>query len=305
MFLIYNLDARVEEGPQARYNRPSLAPRQECNLTDLRLRLTNVLLALVLLALLTVIGMLATDARSGPLDPPGTPAETDGVRLPGTPIGEQTVISEPGHYYLTKDIQVVGASTALLILASDVSLDLGGFTVRGEDLEGSWGIRFTTFATKPADVRIYNGTIRNFQFGIDTSGGERILIDNVYVTSNARGFHLGDKTILSGCAALSNTETGIYLPGDNSTVRDCVSSFNDSDGIAVAGNSNQVERNQTWNNGNEDMRDAGPGIVNQFRANSAERIVLRVGGMAYVVNNQCISPILNPSGNFLSGNIFC
>ena len=51
-----------------------------------RFRITNVLLALVLLALLAVILMLATGVRGGPLDPGGAPGSTPGVRLPGTPI---------------------------------------------------------------------------------------------------------------------------------------------------------------------------------------------------------------------------
>jgi hypothetical protein len=45
-------------------------------MTSIHHRTTQILLALVLVALLAIIAMLATGVRGGPLDPPGTPAPT-------------------------------------------------------------------------------------------------------------------------------------------------------------------------------------------------------------------------------------
>jgi hypothetical protein len=49
-------------------------------------RTNTILLVLILAAGIGIIAMLAPGARGGPLDPPASPASTDGVRLPGTPI---------------------------------------------------------------------------------------------------------------------------------------------------------------------------------------------------------------------------
>ena len=97
-------------------------------------RATNILLLLVLAVGVAIVAMLATGVRGGPLDPPaGTPGSTNGVRLPGTPISGPTVVSAPGHYYLTQNISVTGSVNAITISADDVSLDLGGFTLSGTD----------------------------------------------------------------------------------------------------------------------------------------------------------------------------
>lgn len=273
-------------------------------MSALRFRLTNFLLALVLLTLIAIVAMLATDARGGPLDPGTPPQSTDSVRLPGTPVSASMVIFTPGHYYLTRDIAVTGADTGFIIAASGVSLDLGGFSIQGDDSAGSYGIRFDSFED-PVDVRIYNGMIRDFNIAIDTTSGERILIDGVHAASNVRAFQLEGQSVLQNCTAIRNTETGIYVPGDNSFVQDCTSALNTLDGIAVAGNSNVVERNLVWNNGGDDVKDVGPGIVNVFRGNSTGNIVLRNGGMARVVDNQCLTAIATPTGNFLAHNAFC
>src|SRR5262245_54285864 len=113
-------------------------PRRSPRMSALWQRTNTLLLALVLLALLAVIAMVALRVEGGPLYPTDPPGPTDGVRLPGTPINSQTTISAPGHYYLTRDINVPGAATAINITASNVSLDLGGFTVSGNDTSGSF-----------------------------------------------------------------------------------------------------------------------------------------------------------------------
>lgn len=272
-------------------------------MSALRFRTTNFLLALVLLALGTLIAMQAADVRGGPLDPPAAPASTDSVRLPGTPISSQMTISSPGHYYLTRDINVTGAQAAITISASNVSVDLGGFTLDGDDAAGSYGVRVVGAVS---DIVVSNGTVRDFQFGLIAEDASRVKIDRVHAASNVRGFHLGDSQVLSNCTAINNTETGIYLPGDSSTVKDCESIDNGSDGIAVAGGLNVVIRNQSRRNGNEDLRDAGtPFTGTVMRENVVRNIILKVDGYAYVIDNTCVGAIADPGGNFLSGNTFC
>jgi hypothetical protein len=257
-------------------------------------RTNTVLLVLVLLALLAIIAMLALRVEGGPLDPTNPPGPTDSVRLPGTPITGQTTISTPGHYYLTRDVTVTGGQIAITINASNVSLDLGGFTVGGNDAVGSWGIYV---AGVQSDIRISNGTVKDFQFGLDAGDDTRVQIDGVNAVSNVRGFQIGHYQVLTDCHAMFNTETGIYVPGGESTIRDCTVIGNAGDGISLGPlTGNLVERSFVLGSG-ASIRDTGN--FNTLGENVVGSIVLGNNGGAKVVDNVCISgaAIINPGGN--------
>ena len=89
---------------------------------------------------------------------------TDSVRLPGTPISGPTTITQPGHYYVTRDITAAPGSTwAIMIDADDVSIDLGGFTLSGDDTIGSAGLFVQASRQR---ISISNGTVRDFAAGV-------------------------------------------------------------------------------------------------------------------------------------------
>lgn len=213
-------------------------------------RTTNILLILVLAAGIGIAAMLATSGRAGPLDPQGTPASTDSVRLPGTPISGQTTISAPGHYYLTRNITVPGAATAITITASNVSLDLGGFTIAGNDAVGSFGINVFGLVE---NVEIRHGTVRDFHFGLSTLGAAPARLVDVHAVSNVRGMQVDARTSLLDCTSTGNTETGIYLPNGAGLVRGCIVSFNAFDGISVSNFSTVVERSTIFANASADF----------------------------------------------------
>jgi parallel beta-helix repeat protein len=208
-------------------------------------RVNAILIVMVLLAAVALIALEATRTEGGPLDPPSAALQTDGVRLPGTPIDRPTTISAPGHYYLTRDVEVFGAVTAITIASSNVSLDLGGFMIDGSDTVGSVGI--TTFGSIE-NVEIVNGRVRDFHIGIST-GSLVTRIDNVHVSSSIRGFSaLGNETVLSNCSATQNDETGIYFPGSDGVIQNCSVISNVKDGISLAGSRNLVVQSVIGNN---------------------------------------------------------
>src|ERR1017187_359451 len=93
------------------------------------MKCTNHSIALILILGLSVSPIFA----QGPLTPPGPPAPTMKTLSqvePRTPITNTTAvtISSPGSYYLTTNITVT-AGDAITITASQVTLDLNGFTV--------------------------------------------------------------------------------------------------------------------------------------------------------------------------------
>lgn len=189
------------------------------------------------LAVVTVLA-IAGAASGGPIDPTGGPGSTDSVRLPGTPVEGPTTISTSGHYYLTRDISVTGAANAIVVNASNVSLDLGGFTIDGDDTPGSHGILAQSSALNFA---LSNGTVTDFHVGVKLIGSNP-RVDDVHVISNIRGMEVQSFTAtITDCSAKSNTEAGIYLLGERTLITRCHAASNNGPGFALGGNENMLD----------------------------------------------------------------
>jgi hypothetical protein len=99
------------------------------------------------------------------------------------------VIKKPGLYILKKDLVLADAnSTAILIDASDVTIDLGGRVLSSgaaqDSTNASYGIRTVSYA---ANITPRNGTLRNFHQGASIYNGGflgRILVENMTAANN-------------------------------------------------------------------------------------------------------------------------
>ncbi len=222
-------------------------------------------LALVLTVLLAV-GPVALIAQ-GPLSPPGPPEPTlktleqveprvDVSTLPGDGAALH-IISRSGSYYLSKNLTLGKTNDAIRIVASNVTLDLNGFSIGGPFFPKSTGAAVDAGTTSLQAVRIRNGSIKGIGMGIDASGVSQASIDNVRVTGcteaafklghgcrvvdcvaaeNGAGFSasLKDRCSFLNCSALGNTGSGINVGGDGSIVN-CVASDNGQYGIYTRG----------------------------------------------------------------------
>ena len=84
---------------------------------------------------------------SGPLDPGGPPAaimkSLDQVR-PGTPITTiPCIIATPGYYYITGHLTCYSASQGIYVTATNVTIDLCGFTLDKSPPGSASGTRTT------------------------------------------------------------------------------------------------------------------------------------------------------------------
>lgn len=259
---------------------------------------TNILLVLVLAACAILIAMVATGVRGGPLDPPGPPGQTAAVRIPGTPISGPTTISSSGHYYLTNNV-TIGLGIAITINADAVTLDLGGFSLDGTDTAGSYGV---SLSGSRRNIRIMNGTISDFQFGVDAGDDQLVAIEDVQITSNVRGLQLGHASRASDCMVSDNTETGIYITGERSLVSECSVVLNDVDGIATAASLasvNTIERSIVVGNSGKDIRLQAP--FNTIRDNRVFSVALD-SGLNQVIDNECSGGIIdeaNPGNSYV------
>jgi len=177
---------------------------------------------------------------AGDLDPPAAPSAggtmktLDEVepRMPipasDTPVSSFN-ITQSGSYYLTGNRSCSG--NGILVSASNVTIDLMGYTLDGSGSTGS-GI----YMSGRSNVEIRNGTVWNFGysgingFGSISSKGHRVI--NIRAVSNGQ---------LNG--------GGIVLAGSNHLVKDCTATGNATDGIWVS-NSSTVTGNTCYSNGN-------------------------------------------------------
>jgi parallel beta-helix repeat protein len=234
------------------------------------------MLVLVFLALLGVLAMLARDAYTGPLDPPGAPASTDGVRLPGTPITSIPItITQPGNYYLTRNLTIAPAENGITIASDNVTLDLNGFMLDGNN------VGLTGVVSDTRGVTVRNGTARRWtQHGFNLFGfvSQSVILENVHAHQNvlngivvtngsitgctARENNLGVQALLSSVTRCTAADNVVGFDVQNSSLSECASSSNSAYGISALA-----------------------GAVVEGCASSNDQIGIRIGDSAYAHHN--------------------
>ncbi len=168
----------------------------------------------------------------------------------GNPVGFD--ITEPGSYVLTGGVTNCGSATAAIkVSATDVKLDLDGFTIDGVDAVSTFGI----LALPDMDgFKVSNGTVQDFETGIRL-GGKASKASGLTVQSNVTGIDaLFDVTTgrsiantISNNFVLANTGIGIDANHDNKISNNTISA--NAGGGILALNGNTVSGNTLTNNG--------------------------------------------------------
>ncbi len=214
---------------------------------------------------LALIAVLAGIVNAGPLDPPGAPDSTDGVRLPGTPVSSLPFsIEKPGSYYVTRDLTMASSGNGIIIAADDVTIDLNGFTLRGGDT-GAAGI--SNAGVERTNLTIRNGVIRDWTSdGIQLEPARHGLIENVQAFSNTGvGVFVGNEFILRNVEARENTVGGVRLFGNNSLVSESVMSANLGYGIRAQSAFSVIRDNVVADNTTDGILvGAGASVIGNF-----------------------------------------
>jgi hypothetical protein len=171
-----------------------------------------------------------------------------------TPI----VISEPGSYVLGENILAIPNQHGIEITASDVTLDLNGFTIQGNGEVGSLdGIHI---AADRANIAILNGTVRDFfGVGIDGIQADNCRIDGVRVFNNGGvGIRLRLNAVMTRCSAWSNGAQGLVV-SHNSVVRDSNAYENGAAGFLLGVNT-AATNCAAWENAGDGF-DSGNGAA--------------------------------------------
>lgn len=194
---------------------------------------------------------------AGPLNPPAGPITSTGKTLtevepriainatntPGDNDATPSVykITQSGSYYLTGNISLVNAKSAIEIATGGVTLDLNGFTISG--FGGVTGIFVTNAAADHINIR--NGRVVNFLSGGVVADVSDVTVDRIAVqTCGAVGIRAGMRAQITHCSAVDcHTNAPGINAGSSSIVHDCIANGNSLGGISVG--SSSVVRNCT------------------------------------------------------------
>ena len=182
-----------------------------------------------------LLGCLGPALGQGPLVPPGPPGPTmkslDQVE-PRIPISSLPItISQPGSYYLTRNLLGVAGQHGITINGPQVSIDLMGFELRG--VPGSLSGIHMNPAGSP---HIRNGSVVHWgQDGINGANGSGGIIEDLRVFNNGRhGISFNSGSHIRKSIAGTNGEVGIIVNNDVE-IAECVSTGNGTHGIQAFG----------------------------------------------------------------------
>ena len=188
-------------------------------------------------------------AWAGPIDPPagavsatyktlGEVEPRTAINATNTPGDAESLyrITQPGSYYLTGSLTGVVGKHGIVIAASDVTLDLMGFDLRGVAGMGAFdGV--TSGVASLRNITVINGSITGWGGdGVDlaTLAAQHVRLDGVRASDNAgRGIRLASNSTLTDCSATANLGDGISVL-DSCSLQDCTASSNGIWGIVAA-----------------------------------------------------------------------
>jgi hypothetical protein len=190
---------------------------------------------------LVLVGLGAVIA--GPLNPPAGPVAPTYKTLselePRTAVqslaGDATaqhVITQPGSYYLTGPITGVSGKYGIRIAANDVTIDLCGQTMNGNNA-GTRAIVVDQAGWRGITIR--SGILSNWvTIGLDAAAGVGCRFESLQVrgTGTGTGLVAGQGSLVTGCSATANP-AGI-LTQASSLVSDCIAEANSFSGIQIA-----------------------------------------------------------------------
>jgi len=180
-------------------------------------------------------------------------------------------IIQPGSYYLSGDVAGIAGKHGIEIVASNVTVDLMGFSLRGS--EGSLGgVRVTQ--ANAENVALRNGIVSGWGLaGVDLAAGldnVGCIVEHVQSTGNLGvGINASSRAIIRHCSARGNGTMGISTgvrslieqslaegnaisgisAGFGTMVRACTSTRNEREGISTANACQVIECSVIENNG--------------------------------------------------------
>lgn len=154
-------------------------------------------------------------------------------------------ISNPGSYIVVKDLIVAQTGKhAITIESDDVTVDLGGHTIKGPG-KTAGNVGSGIYINGAENVTVKNGTIRDWRkFAINASSSNYCRFENITCRENYTGIATGNNCILINNICTNNSEEGIWCYG-GSVVKNNVCSNNKT---GILANGSHLENNTCTGN---------------------------------------------------------
>jgi hypothetical protein len=191
---------------------------------------------------------LTSRAGAGDLNPPPGPISPsmkpldqiepriaiNSANTPGTATATFR-ITQPGSYYLTGNVQGESGKNGIEIDASNVSIDMMGFTLMG--VHGSLRGIFSN----SSNITIRNGTVQawgsdGINLSVSTQPSISLLEHVKVIQNNGRGIQTTLFARVHSCIAEGNTDIGVFAFA-RSVITDCIATSNNRTGIESGGES--------------------------------------------------------------------
>lgn len=255
-----------------------------------------------------VVGLLvavpgAALASDGVLEIHHACATTTGC-FPGDTAGYPVTITGSGSHQLTSNLVVPNASTtAILIQQSDVTIDLGGFTISGGNVCSGTPLACTAVGTGDGvavdlvnsreGVTLRNGEVRGMgRYGVLL--GNRSTVERVKASHNgSRGFSLGYAVRVTDCVAFRNLQWGFTMSAGNVVATGCFAHQNGIDGFS-GGQAVVLTNGEALSNGGNGIG-LGPGSVVSHSTSTGN------GAIGILVSTAGLVESSHASGNASAG----
>jgi hypothetical protein len=187
-------------------------------------------LTVAVLAIMFLSRGAAPASAEGEIYVIGVPVIGVGTPIPSVPY----TITRPGFYYLNKNLASPGTGFAITIAASEVTLDLMGFSLTGPSPENGVGIHIKE---NLKNVEVRNGQINYFWFGIESEFSSSGNYNGNYRFANLKinGCHFGmmlypsvHGLIMTGCQATGN-DTGFHINATGMVIVQNTATYNSID----------------------------------------------------------------------------
>ena len=148
-------------------------------------------------------------------------------------------ISSPGKYCLVENVTHTSANTAITIAADNVTLDLGGHTIDGENTATN-GILINNTRE---NITIQNGTVTSCtSTGIFIENTTRLCIANITSVDSLLGIFIDICTnvFIKNCIIKNNSSGVIIRTVTNGTIKKCISQNNNAAGFYINACNNTI-----------------------------------------------------------------
>jgi nitrous oxidase accessory protein NosD len=134
------------------------------------------------------------------------------------PVTQPTVINRPGCYVLGRSFSLEGPGAAVVIAASNVSLDLSGRTLTGPGGKQGVGIRIEG----TSGARVFGGILARFGTGIEVRDANNARIEGLHIQGEDAGgpppgevgvLILNSRAVFVERNVISRTFLGIFVRG--------------------------------------------------------------------------------------------